>query len=173
MIRTLTLAAGLAGLSLCAACADTGASTAAETSGSAEAASAGSEPAAQEGAATAAGTGTAAQSQSGADELGSGAATTGAGAATHSGTHGGTTGASAAVSPATAADLQAGATVNDQTGQTVGVVESVTAEGAVIFTGKARGVIPLASIGKTATGLVTSATKAQIEAAAATSSPQP
>ncbi|MDT9600647.1 hypothetical protein [Sphingosinicella rhizophila] len=71
-----------------------------------------------------------------------------------------------AVVAVTEADVRSGATVTDQSGQPVGTVESVSAEGAVVSTGTARGRIPFSAIGKTSTGLVTTVTKAQIEAAA-------
>ena len=70
-----------------------------------------------------------------------------------------------AVVAVTEADVRAGATVNDQSGQLVGTVESVSAEGALISTGTARARIPFSAIGKTTTGLVTTVTKAQIESA--------
>jgi hypothetical protein len=64
-------------------------------------------------------------------------------------------------------DITAGATVIDQQGGSVGTIESVSAEGAVIATGKARVQIPLGSFGKSASGLVIGMTKIELEAAAA------
>jgi hypothetical protein len=90
-----------------------------------------------------------------------------------------TTGASAATAGADSAasigpvqvaakeDIKAGATVIDQKGGSVGTIESVSAEGAVIATGKARVQIPLGSFGKSASGLVIGMTKTELEAAAA------
>ena len=73
----------------------------------------------------------------------------------------------AAVTAATEADFKAGVPVFDQKGGVVGKVESVSAKGAVVSTGKARAEIPTASFGKNDKGLVMSMTKAELEAAAA------
>ena len=73
----------------------------------------------------------------------------------------------AAVTAATEADFKAGVPVFDQQGGVVGKVESVSAKGAVVSTGKARAEIPTASFGKNDKGLVMSMTKAELEAAAA------
>jgi hypothetical protein len=76
------------------------------------------------------------------------------------------------VALATQADVKVGAAVIDQSGQPVGTVESVDAEGAVISTGTARAKVPFKGIGKTATGgLVTSVTKADLEKTAAEAKP--
>lgn len=73
----------------------------------------------------------------------------------------------AAVTAATEADFKAGVPVFDQKGGVVGKVESVSAKGAVVSTGKARAEIPTASFGKNDKGLVMSMTKSELEAAAA------
>jgi hypothetical protein len=70
------------------------------------------------------------------------------------------------VTLATEADIKAGASVYDEKGQLVGKVDSVSAKGAIVNTGKARAEIPLSSIGKNDTGLVISVTKDEIEAKA-------
>lgn len=75
------------------------------------------------------------------------------------------------VTQATAADIQAGASVRDQSGGMVGTIESVSAEGAVVSTGTVRAQVPIASFGKNGQGLVLAMTKAQLEAAAGASSP--
>ena len=72
---------------------------------------------------------------------------------------------------ATAADVKAGVAVFDQKGGEVGKIESFSAKGAVVSTGKARAEIPLASLGKNDKGLVISMTKAELEAASAKSTP--
>ena len=73
---------------------------------------------------------------------------------------------------ATASDLTAGATVLDRNGETIGTVQSVSAEGAVVTVGTARVLIPAASFGKSERGLVIGATKAQVEAQARAATPQ-
>lgn len=73
--------------------------------------------------------------------------------------------ASAATAAATQADLKAGATVFDSAGATVGTIQSVTATGAVVASGKLRAEIPAASFAKNAQGLVIGITKAEFEAA--------
>lgn len=77
----------------------------------------------------------------------------------------------ATVTAATEADFKAGVPVFDQKGGVVGKVESVSAKGAVVSTGKARAEIPTASFGKNDKGLVMSMTKAELEAAASTKAP--
>ena len=77
--------------------------------------------------------------------------------------------ASATVGPVQLAakeDIKTGATVIDQQGGSVGTIETVNAEGAVIATGKARVQLPLGSFGKSPSGLVIGMTKAELEAAA-------
>lgn len=61
------------------------------------------------------------------------------------------------------ADVHVGETVNDLTGQAVGVVKRVTADGAVISTGKNRAEVPFAGIRWSSNGLITSVTRAQID----------
>ena len=77
----------------------------------------------------------------------------------------------AQVTVASAADIRAGIPVLDPQGGTVGTVESVAADGAVVATGTARARIPLASFGKSDRGLVISVTRAQLEAAVSAQSP--
>ena len=77
----------------------------------------------------------------------------------------------ATVTTATAADVKVGVPVFDQTGGVVGKVESVTAKGAVVSTGKAKASVPISSFGKNDKGLVISMTKAELDAASAKSTP--
>jgi hypothetical protein len=79
----------------------------------------------------------------------------------------------ATVTTATAADVKAGVPVFDSKGGVVGKVESVSAKGAVVTTGKAKAVIPVSSFGKNDKGLVMSMTKAELEAASAKAAPPP
>src|ERR1700712_672605 len=72
---------------------------------------------------------------------------------------------SAPTAAATRADLKAGTTVYDSAGATVGTVQSVTATGAVVTSGKLRAEIPAASFAKNPRGLVIGITKAEFEAA--------
>jgi len=69
-----------------------------------------------------------------------------------------------ATAVATAADIKAGASVYDQTGASVGKVDSVDADGAIVNTGEVRAEIPFSSFGKNDKGLVVSVTKADLEA---------
>lgn len=73
--------------------------------------------------------------------------------------------AAAPTAAATQADLKAGATVFDSAGATVGTIQSVTANGAVVASGKLRAEVPTASFAKNANGLVIGITKAEFEAA--------
>lgn len=66
---------------------------------------------------------------------------------------------------ATQDDLKAGATVYDSAGATVGTIQSVTANGAVVVSGKLRAEVPTTSFAKNAQGLVIGITKAEFEAA--------
>ena len=61
--------------------------------------------------------------------------------------------------------MKTGVPVFDQKGGVVGKVESVSAKGAVVTTGKARAVIPVTSFAKNDKGLVISMTKSELEAA--------
>lgn len=79
--------------------------------------------------------------------------------------------ATGAVTAATAADVTTGTTVFDQAGAEVGKIESASAEGAVIATGKSRVQIPIASFGKNSKGLVIAMSKSQLDAAAAGQTP--
>jgi hypothetical protein len=80
-----------------------------------------------------------------------------------------TTTDAAAIQAATAADVKKGVAVYDQKGGTVGTVESVSAKGAVVATGKVRVPIPVSSFAKNDKGLVISLTKAELDAQAAPS----
>ena len=73
---------------------------------------------------------------------------------------------------ATEADVKAGNAVHDTSGASVGTIESVSASGAVISTGKSRIQVPLASLGKNDKGLVIAMSKAELDAAAAASPPK-
>ena len=64
------------------------------------------------------------------------------------------------------ADVQKGATVLGSDGSAVGKIESVSADAAVVSTGKAKAQIPFTSFGKTDKGLVIAMSKSQFEAAA-------
>ena len=77
-----------------------------------------------------------------------------------------TTTQAAAIEKATAADVVKGASVYDEKGGTVGTIESVSAKGAIVSTGKVRVPIPVASFAKNDKGLVISMTKAELEAKA-------
>lgn len=78
-----------------------------------------------------------------------------------------------ATTPATAADLQAGATVYDTQGAMVGTIESADAGGAVVSTGMVRARLPLSSFARGGNGLVIAMTRSQLEAAARAQSPGP
>lgn len=184
MHRTFT-SFGLA-LALClpAACAQT---TADDATGSAGA-QATSDPTAQGSTETEAtgtgsttpnqGTGAAGTSSTTAPQTGaSGAGASQAGSSSQAGAgptagSSGQTSTSGAVAPVTQADIQVGATVNDLSGQRVGAVESVDAQGAMVSTGTARAKIPFTSMGRTSTGLVTTATRAELESAQGQQQPQ-
>lgn len=64
------------------------------------------------------------------------------------------------------ADVKAGASVSGSDGSTIGKVESVSADAAIISTGKAKAQIPFTSLGKTDKGLVIAMSKSEFEAAA-------
>jgi hypothetical protein len=74
--------------------------------------------------------------------------------------------AEVATTKVTKADVKAGATVSDASGNSVGKIESVTAKGAVLNTGKVKVTVPLSSLAMSGKGLVIGMTKTQIEAAA-------
>jgi hypothetical protein len=76
-----------------------------------------------------------------------------------------------AVTPAARTDLNAGVEVFDTAGASVGKIETVTATGAIVATGKVRAQLPLASFGKNAKGLVITMNKTELEAAAAAKAP--
>lgn len=65
------------------------------------------------------------------------------------------------------ADVTAGATVLDPNGGTVGTIESVEGDTAVLSTGSVRVGVPLSAISKGDKGLTIAMSKAEVEAAAA------
>jgi hypothetical protein len=77
--------------------------------------------------------------------------------------------------PATAADIVAGARVEDRKGVPIGAVESADATGAIVSTGVGRVRVPLEGFGKNARGLVLGITKAEFDSlvAAATAPAKP
>lgn len=74
--------------------------------------------------------------------------------------------ATAATTKVTKADVKAGAPIFDTSGNTVGKIDSVSAKGAVLDTGKVKVTVPISSLAKSDKGLVIAMTKSQIEAAA-------
>lgn len=68
--------------------------------------------------------------------------------------------------PATAADVKKGVAIYDQSGASVGKVDSVSGKNAVVSTGNVKVSIPISSFAKSPKGLVVGMTKAEIEAAA-------
>jgi hypothetical protein len=75
--------------------------------------------------------------------------------------------------PATAADVIAGAAVNDRAGIQLGTIESVDASGAVILTAVGRARIPIEAFGKNSHGLLLQITKAQFDASVAQANATP
>jgi hypothetical protein len=71
-----------------------------------------------------------------------------------------------ATAAAAAADVSAGATVLDTSGATVGTIEKVEGDKAVLSTGSVRVGIPVSAIGKNDRGLVIAMSKSEVEAAA-------
>lgn len=67
---------------------------------------------------------------------------------------------------ATTADLTAGATVRDGSGRKIGTVQSVHGDMAVVSKGGKSLHVPLASLYRSSTGLVTKLSKTQLQAAA-------
>ena len=74
--------------------------------------------------------------------------------------------AAAQTKPVTRADVKAGATIFDSSGNSIGKVVSVSAQGAVVSTGSTQVTIPLKSLANGDKGLTIGMTKAEIEAAA-------
>jgi hypothetical protein len=66
--------------------------------------------------------------------------------------------------PATPADIVATATVSDKAGQTIGTIESVDADGAVVATLAGKVKVPLNAFGKNRNGLLIGMTKRDFEA---------
>ena len=75
--------------------------------------------------------------------------------------------------PATAAEVIAGAAVNDTAGAQLGTIESVDANGAVIVTAVGRALIPMEAFGKNSNGLLLQTTKAQFDAQVAQANATP
>ena len=75
--------------------------------------------------------------------------------------------------PATAAEIIAGAPVNDSAGVQLGTIESVDAQGAVIATAVGRALIPVEAFGKNSHGLLLQTTKAQFDASVASANATP
>jgi hypothetical protein len=75
--------------------------------------------------------------------------------------------------PATAADVIAGAAVNDSHGVQLGTIESVDPQGAVIVTAGGRARIPVEAFGKNSHGLLLQTTKAQFDASVAQANATP
>lgn len=74
---------------------------------------------------------------------------------------------------ATAAEVVAGAAVNDSAGLQLGTIESVEAEGAVIATAVGRALVPLDAFGHNSRGLLLQTTKAQFESQVARANATP
>jgi hypothetical protein len=75
--------------------------------------------------------------------------------------------------PAKAADIVAQAAVSDTSGQPVGTIESVDAEGAVIVTAAGKVKVPLIAFGKNKKGLLIGMTKKDFEALVAKANATP
>jgi hypothetical protein len=75
--------------------------------------------------------------------------------------------------PARPADIVAQATVSDSSGQTVGTIESVDAEGAVVVTVAGKVKVPLTAFGKNKKGLLIGMTKKDFEALVAKANETP
>lgn len=78
----------------------------------------------------------------------------------------GALGGTAGLQAATSADLESGAVVRDKRGHSIGVLQSVQGNVAVVAKGGQMLHVPLAALYRNASGLVTSMTKAQIAASA-------
>ncbi|WP_156679824.1 hypothetical protein [Sphingomonas profundi] len=81
--------------------------------------------------------------------------------------------AATAAAAKTAASVTAGASVKDTSGGSVGTIKSVEGEYALLDTTKVQVKLPLSAFAAQGDGLIVSMTKAQIEAAAAASTPAP
>src|SRR5687768_5292285 len=75
------------------------------------------------------------------------------------------------VTEAEVTDFRSGIEVRDTKSGLVGIVESVDAEGAIVFTGNRRARLPFRSFGKNNLGLVISLSRAELEAAASAQDP--
>ena len=67
---------------------------------------------------------------------------------------------------ATRADISSGAVVRDSRGRRVGTVQSVSAEGAILVAGGRQLQVPLGALYRSGTGLVTTLSRAQLNASA-------
>lgn len=65
--------------------------------------------------------------------------------------------------PATLSDIVAQAVVSDSSGQPVGTIETVEADGAIVATAAGRAKVPLAAFGKNRKGLLIGMTKKDFE----------
>jgi hypothetical protein len=74
--------------------------------------------------------------------------------------------ASTATTASASGGVAAGATVRDTSGGTVGTIESVDGQYAVLATGKNKVRLPLSSFGRGADGPIIAMTQAQVDAAA-------
>ena len=67
---------------------------------------------------------------------------------------------------ATSADLRTGATVRDNRGQRIGTVQRVEADSALVVQGNRQLRVPLSALYRTGSGLVTSLSRAEVQASA-------
>jgi hypothetical protein len=67
---------------------------------------------------------------------------------------------------ATRADVSGGATVRDSRGRRIGIVQSVSADSAVVVSGRQRVRVPISSLYRSANGLVTRMSRDQFSAQA-------
>ena len=75
--------------------------------------------------------------------------------------------------PAKAADVIAGKPVNDSTGQLMGLIEKVEADGAVVYNGAATVKIPVEAFGMNRKGLLLDLTKSEFDRLVASAKPSP
>ena len=67
---------------------------------------------------------------------------------------------------ATSADLRTGATVRDNRGRRIGIVQSVEADSELVVQGNRQMRVPLSALYRTGSGLVTSLSRAEVQASA-------
>jgi hypothetical protein len=75
--------------------------------------------------------------------------------------------------PAEPSEVVAGSTVNDNTGMTIGTIESIAADGAVVSASGGRVRVPLEAFGMASGSLLLAMTKAEFDAIVASASQQP